>query len=125
MHEQSRDRTAYHRALRGGVAPRLIVTREDTKMASAHELLVVHAEDRVVTVEEVRVEDDFDAVARGIEQLHSPDLIQDRVVAVVRHVVRRDGWESVSLEREDASLEKHLVFLRQQIIGRRKDAMFA
>ena len=94
-------------------------------MAPSNELLIVQSENGVVRVQEVRVEDDFDAVARGVEQLHSPDLVQDRVVAVVCHVVRRDGWEGVSLECEDASLEKHLVFLRQQIIGRRKDAMFA
>lgn len=94
-------------------------------MAAAHELLVVQAEDGVVAVQEVRVEDDLDAVGRGVEQLHAADLVQDRVVRVVGHVVRRHGRERVPLQREDAPLEEHLVFVRQQVVGCRKGAVFA
>ena len=81
----------YNSALCGRVAPRFIVTWENSQVAAAHELLVVHPQDRVVAVEEVGVEDDLDAVMRVVEELHAPDLGQNRVVVVVRHVVRRDG----------------------------------
>ena len=64
----------YDCALRRRVAPRLVVTREDSQVAAAHELLVVHAQDWVVAVEEVGVEDDLDAVMRVVEELHAPDL---------------------------------------------------
>ena len=106
----------YDCALCGGVAPRLVVTREDSQVAAADELLVVHAQDRVVAVEEVGVEDDLDAVMRVVEELHAPDLGQNRVVVVVRHVVRRDGRERVPLKREDTALEQHLVLFREQIV---------
>ena len=60
------------------VSPRLIVAREDSQVATVYELLVVHTQDHVVAVQEVRVEDDL-------------DLGQNQVVVIVRHVVRRDG----------------------------------
>ena len=115
----------YHCRFRRHVSPRLIVTREDSQVAAAHELLVVHAQDWVVAVEEVGVEDDLDAVMRVVEELHAPDLGQNRVVVVVRHVVRRDGRERVPLEREDAALEQHLVLFREQIIRRGERGVFS
>jgi hypothetical protein len=51
-----------HCALRWCIAPRLIITRENTEMAPANELFVVKAEDRVVAIQEVWVEYNFDAV---------------------------------------------------------------
>lgn len=83
-------------------------------MASPDELLVVEAEDRVVGVEELGVEDDLDPVRRTIEELHAADLVQDRVVRVVGHVVRRDGRERVAAEREHAPLEQDLVLVREE-----------
>lgn len=92
------------------VSPWLVVAWEDTQMASTNELLIVQTQDRVVGVEEVRVEDHLDAIRGRVEQLHSPDLIQDGVTGIVRHIVRGDWWQSVPLEREDPTLEKNLVF---------------
>ena len=59
-------------------------------MATPHKLLIVHTQDGVVAVQEVRVEDDLDAVTRVVEERQAPDLGQNRVVVIVRHVVRRD-----------------------------------
>ena len=115
----------YNCTLRRCVTPWLVVTREDSQVAAADELLVVHAQDRVVAVEEVGVEDDLDAVVRVVEELHAPDLGQNRVVVVVRHVVRRDGRERVPLEREDTALEQHLVLFREQIIRRGERGVFS
>ena len=114
----------YDCALRRLVAPRLVVTREDSQVAAAHELLVVHAQDRVVAVQEVGVEHDLDAVRGRVEELDAADLVQDRVVRVVRHVVRRDGRKRVALEREDAPLEQHLVLVRQKVVGCRERSVF-
>ena len=111
-------------------APRLVVAREDAEVTPAHELLVVEAEDRVVRVEELResvtlsprntdlgVEDDLDAILRPVEELDAPDLVQDRVVGIVGHVVRRDRRQGVATEREDAALQQDLVLGRQQRVG--------
>lgn len=83
-------------------------------MASTHELFVVQAEDGVVAVEEVGVEDDFDAVVFRVEELDAPDLVEDRVVGIIRHVVGRDGWERVSLESEDSSFEEDSVLIGEE-----------
>ena len=72
------------------VSPRLIVAWEDSQVATTYELLVVHTQDWVVAVQEVRVEDDLDAVARVVEELHALDLGQNRVVVIIRHIVRHD-----------------------------------
>lgn len=80
-------------------------------MATPDKLLVVQAKDRVVGIEELGMKDDLDAVRAAVEQLHAPDLVQDRVVRVVRHVVRRHGRQRVAAQREDAALEKDLVLL--------------
>ena len=80
-------------------------------MAAPHKLLIVHTQDGVVAVQEVRVEDDLHAVRRVVEQLHTTDLVEDRVVGVVGHVVRRYRWQHVALECEDTTLEQHLVLI--------------
>ena len=94
----------YNRALGGSITPRLVVTGEDAKVASTHEFLVVHAQNGVVAVQEVGVEHNFDTIIRVIEELHAADLVQNGVVMVIRHVVRRDGGKGVPLEREDSAL---------------------
>lgn len=85
-------------------------------MATTDELLVVQAEDGVVRVQEVRVEDDFDTVGSVVEELHAPDLVQNRVVVVVCHIVCRDRWQSVTLEGKDTTLEENFVFVGQQLV---------
>lgn len=86
-------------------------------MATTDKLFVVEAEDGVVGVEEFRVEDDLDSVRRAVEQLNPADLVQDRVVGIVGHVVGRYRRERVSLEGEDSALEQDLVLFAQQGSG--------
>lgn len=107
----------HHGALRGRVPPRFVIAREDAEMASTDELLVVEAQNRIVRVQKVRMEDDLDAVVRAVEELDAADLIEDGVVGVVSHIVRRDGREGVALEGEDAALEQDLVLLGEQLGG--------
>ena len=78
-------------------------------MASAHKLLVVEAENRVVGVEEFGVEEDLDAITRTVEELDAADLVENRVVGIVSHVVGDDGRQRVSTEGKDATLEQDLV----------------
>lgn len=86
-------------------------------MAPPNKLLVIESEDRVVGIEELGVEEHLDTVARPVEQLDPTNLVQDGVVGVVGHVVRRHGRERVAAEGKDATLEEDLVLVREE--GRR------
>lgn len=82
-------------------------------MATAHEFLVIQTKDGIVGVEEVGMEDDFNTVARLVEQLHTANLVENRVICVVGHVMRHDRREGIALQGEDAPLEEDLVFARE------------
>jgi hypothetical protein len=79
-------------------------------VTSSDEFFVVETENRVVRVQELGVEDDLDSIRVSVEELNSTDLVQDRVVGVVGHVVSHDGRERVATKGEDATLEEDLVF---------------
>lgn len=95
----------YDCAFGGCVAPWFIVTGEDAQMTSTHKFFIVQCQNWIVTVQEIGVEDDLNAIVCVVEQFDAPDLIEDRVVRVVGHIVRGDGWEDVAFECEYASLE--------------------
>lgn len=86
-------------------------------MTTSDKLLVVETQDRVVRVQEFGVEDDLDTIAGSVEKLDTSDLVQNRVGAVVGHVVGDDRRQRVSLESENSSLEKNLVLRRQEILS--------
>ena len=94
---------AHDGALGRGVAPRLVVRREDAEVGAAHEVVVVHRQHRVGRAQELGVEDHLDAVARVVEELDAPQLVEDGVLRVVDHVVRHDGRQAVALHREEAA----------------------
>jgi hypothetical protein len=71
---------------------------------------VIEAEDGVIRVQELGVEDDLDTIRIPIEELYSTNLVQDRVVCIVGHVVGHDRGERIAAEGEDATLEQNLVF---------------
>jgi len=79
-------------------------------MAASHEFFVVQSQNRIVAVQEVWVEDDLDPVRSVVEQLDATNLIQDRIISVVRHVVGDHWGERVPLERKDPTLQENLVF---------------
>lgn len=59
-------------------------------MTSSNKLLIIQAQNRVVRVQEFRMEDDLNSISRSVEQLNASDLVQDWVVRVVGHVVSCD-----------------------------------
>ena len=87
-------------------------------MAAAHEFLVVHAKNGVITVDEVRVEHHLDTIVCVVEELDASDLGQDGVVVVVCHVVRRNGRQRVALKRENSALEKNFILIGQEVVRR-------
>ena len=86
-------------------------------MTTPDKLFVIQTQDRVVRVQKLGVEDDLDPVILLVEQLSPPDLVQDRIVGIVLHVVGGNRRERVPLERKHSTLEEDLVLVRQQALG--------
>lgn len=61
------------------------------------------------------MEDDFDAVVHGVEQVTAPHRRQHRIVPVVDHVVRGDGRVAAALQRIQAPLDFHQIVLLQKV----------
>jgi hypothetical protein len=87
--DRERMARTYDGALSGCVAPWLIIAGKNAEVAPSNEFLIVHAKNRVVRIEKIWMKNDLDAVICRIEESHAPDLIENRVVRVIRHVVRR------------------------------------
>lgn len=90
-------------------------------MATSDKFFIIEAENRVVGVEEVGMEDHFNSVGLTIEQLDATNLVQDGISGIVRHVVGGDRWERVSLESEDATFEQDAILLGKELIESRHD----
>ena len=73
-------------------------------MASANKLLVVKAQNRVGTVQKIRMENNFHAIAAVIEQFDAANLVEDWIVRVVRHVMSDDRWKGISFQCKDTTL---------------------
>lgn len=63
------------------------------------------------------MENHLDPVFGPVEQLYPPELVQDRVVRIIRHVVGDDRRQRVSLQRKHPSLEQNPVLVGEQIFG--------
>lgn len=100
---RKRTNRTHNCAFRWRVSPWLVIAREDTEMASSHELFIIQSKNRVIRVQEVRMEDNLDTIVVSVEELHSPHLVQNRISAVVRHIVRRDWRERIALQCIDAT----------------------
>lgn len=83
-------------------------------MTTPHKLFIIQPQDRIVRVQKFGVEDNLDAIGGTVKQLHTADLVQDRVASIICHVVRYDRREGVALQRENTTLEEDLVFFREQ-----------
>ena len=70
------------------------------------------------------MKNNFDTIGTVIEHLHTSNLIKNWIVVVVSHVVSRDGWKLVTLERKDAAFEKDFIFIGKEVVGRWESAMF-
>ena len=64
------------------------------------------------------MEHNLDSIVMGVKQLHSPNLVQNRISGIIRHVVRRNRRQRVPLQRKDTTLQKNLVLLRQEVLNR-------
>jgi hypothetical protein len=95
----------------------LTVRREDTQVAASNKLLVIETQDRVIGVQELGVEDDFDPVGASVEELDPPELVKNWVVGIVGHVVCGDRGERIALECKDSTFEEDLVFVREKGFG--------
>jgi glucokinase len=62
-------------------------------MTTSHKFLVVQTEDWIVRIQKVRVENDFNTVRWGIEELNTSDLIQDGIAGIISHIMRRNRWK--------------------------------
>lgn len=108
-------RYTHHGALGGSVAPWLVVRREDAQMGTADEVVIVQRKDWVRRVQELGVENDLDTIRGVVEQLAATELVQDRVLGIVDHVVRHDRRQVVSLHREEPAAEQDLVRSGEQV----------
>ena len=60
---------------------------ENAEVTPSDEFLIVHAKNRVIRIEKIWMKNDLDSVICRIEEPYTPDLIENRVVRVIRHVV--------------------------------------
>lgn len=86
-------------------------------MTSSNELFVIETENRVVRVQELGMEDNLDSIRISVEELNSSDLIEDRVVGIVCHVVGNDGRKGVAAKSEHSSFEEDLVLRGKKFGG--------
>lgn len=93
------------------------VRRENTQVTTSHKFLVIKSQDRIVGIQEFRMEDDLDSIGASVEQFNPSDLVQNRVGAVVLHVVGDDGGKRAPLESEDSSLQGNLVRVQKKGVG--------
>lgn len=66
-------------------------------MTSTNKLLVVKAQNRVATVQKVRMEYDFHPIVAVVEQFDTANLIKDWIVGVVGHVMSDNRGKRISL----------------------------
>ena len=105
--------TTYYSALGRRIAPWFVIAGKHPEMAPSNKLFIVHTKYRVICIQKIRVKDNLYAVMRRVEEFHTSYLIQNGIVWVICHVVCCHGRERVAFERKDASLQLHLVLLRE------------
>lgn len=86
-------------------------------MTTSDKVVVVEGEERIVAVQELRVEDNLNSIGRMVEQVDSSDLVQDWIFGIIGHVVRDDRWQGVSLQCIHSSLEQDLLLRCHQLGG--------
>lgn len=81
-------------------------------MAPSHEFFIVQSQYGIIAVQKVRMEDDLHAIVRVVEQLDATNLIQNRVVGVVLHVVGHNRRQRIPFQGENPAFQQDLVFFR-------------
>jgi len=75
-------------------------------MTPSDKFLIVQPQNRIIAIQKVWMEYNLHSIMARIEQLYTPDLVEDWVARVIDHVVRGYGRESVAFEGEDAAFKK-------------------
>jgi hypothetical protein len=71
------------------------------------------------------MEDHLNAIIVVVEELHFADLVENRIVVIVNHVVCGDWGKGVSFEGQDTTLQKDVVFFGQKFFGTRQCTMLS
>ena len=92
------------------IAPRFVITWEDAEMTATDKFFVIETKDGIVRVQEIRMEHNLDAIVVVVEELHSADLVENRIVVIVNHVMRGNWRKGVPFESQDTTLQEDVVF---------------
>ena len=65
------------------------------------------------------------AIVVVIEELHPTDLVENRIIVIVSHIVRRDWRKSVPFQSQDTTLQKDVIFFGQELVRARQCTMFS
>ena len=71
------------------------------------------------------MEHNFYAIIVVIEELHPADLVENRVIGVVSHIVRGDWRKGVPFQSQDTTLQKDIIFFGQELVRARQCTMFS
>lgn len=85
--------------------PRFIVRRKYSEMTTPNKFFIIESKDRIIRVEELRMKDHLHSVCTAIEELDPSDLVEDWIIAVIRHIVSDHRWERITLESKDSALK--------------------
>lgn len=72
-------------------------------MRPSHEVIVIQGEDRVGGIEEFGVKDNLHSIGGVVEELHAANLVQNRILGVVDHVVGDHRGEGMAFHAEKPS----------------------
>ncbi|KAH3662104.1 hypothetical protein OGAPHI_006285 [Ogataea philodendri] len=100
------------------VSPWLVVRGENSQVTPSHKLVIVQRQHRVTRVEKLWVENDLHLVLAGVEQLARTDLVQDRIVGIIHHVVGHNWRQRVSLQRKHPSFQVDSIGRTKKVIQR-------
>jgi hypothetical protein len=73
-------------------------------MTSTNKLLVVEAQNRVTTVQKVRMENDFHAIVTAVKQFDTANLVENWIVGIVSHIMSDNRGKRISLQCKDTTL---------------------
>jgi len=60
-------------------------------MTSSNEFLVIKPKNRIVAIQKIGMENDFDAIVAMVEKFDSTNLVENGVANVIGHIVSDDG----------------------------------
>ena len=104
MFTEISSKATYHSTFGWSISPWFVITWENSKMTSANKLLVVKTQNRVATVQKVRMEYDFHTIMAVVEQFDTANLVEDWIVGVVGHVMSDNWGKRISLQCKDPTL---------------------